>query len=73
MISFVARSRFVLAALVLVVGTVHTAFEYGLMVGTEEYNSAPSSVALVVITPYALVSAVLLVVGLLVVRRVGSR
>lgn len=72
MLRIVARVWVVLAGVVFVVGAVHTAFEYGLMVGTEEYNSAPSSVAFVYLIPYGLVSLILLVVGLLAARRTRS-
>lgn len=50
-----------LAGLVFVVGAVHTAYNYGLMVGSAEHNSAPSEVAFFYIVPYAFVSVLLLV------------
>lgn len=69
MLRIMARVWIVLAGLVLVVGAVHTAYVYGLMIGTEEYNSAPSSVAFVYLIPYLLVGVILLVVALLAARR----
>ncbi|HOC14338.1 MAG TPA: hypothetical protein PKJ61_10740 [Propionicimonas sp.] len=51
------------------VGAVHTAFEYGRMVATAEYNSAPSSVALFFMVPHLAVSMLLLVAAVFTPRR----
>lgn len=53
-----------LAGIVLFVGAVHTAFEYGRMVATAEYNSAPSEVAFIYLVPYGFVSVLLLIPAL---------
>lgn len=55
------RLWFTLAGLVLFVGSLHVAYEWGWMDAHAEFNSAPSSVVMVYLLPYMFVSVLLLI------------
>lgn len=71
---YMTRVWFTLAGLVMVAGIAHTAYSWGRMDARAEYNSAPSSVSMVYLIPYAFVSVLLLIPPLVArYRRLNSK